>query len=216
MSTLRTITDFKSRLTGGGARNNLFEVSIPEFPVAARRSGAEWGKDTQETFQFMCKAAALPASSINEIPVPFRGRVMKVAGDRTFEPWTITVINDENFKLRTAFEYWVNAMSKSENNTGATDPGSYMTNAVVYQLGRGAGKIETKQNVEIAGGTAIKPLRTYLFRDIFPTEVSSIDVSYDQADSIEEFTVTFQVQYWIAGTDQDTGGAKDANGQVIR
>lgn len=216
MSTLRTITDFKSRLKGGGARNNLFEVSIPEFPEAARRAGAEWGKDTQETFQFMCKAAALPASTINEIPVPFRGRVMKVAGDRTFEPWTITVINDENFKLRTAFEYWVNAMSKSENNTGATDPGTYMKNAVVYQLGRGAGKAESNQNREIAGGTAIKPLRTYLFRDIFPTEVSSIDLSYDQSDSIEEFTVTFQVQYWIAGTDQETGGAKDANGQVIR
>lgn len=216
MSTLRTITNFKSRLAGGGARNNLFEVSIPEFPVAARRSGAEWGKDTQETFQFMCKAAALPASTINEIPVPFRGRIMKVAGDRTFEPWTITVINDENFKLRTAFEYWVNAISKSENNTGATDPGSYMTNAVVYQLGRGAGKIESKQNAEIAGGTAIKPLRTYLFRDIFPTEVSSIDLSYDQSDSIEEFSVTFQVQYWIAGTDQETGGAKDETGSVIR
>ena len=105
MSTLRTITDFKSKLIGGGARPNLFEVEIPAFPAAATASGASWGTASgaeAESFKFLCKAAAMPASNIAPIEVPFRGRTLKVAGDRTFDTWTVTVINDENFQLRTA------------------------------------------------------------------------------------------------------------------
>ena len=86
----------------------------------------------------MCKAAALPASNIAQIDVPFRGRIFKVAGDRTFDVWQITVINDEDFKIRTAFEEWMDQISKLDNNMGATDPSAYMTNATVYQLGRGS------------------------------------------------------------------------------
>ena len=106
MSTLRTISNFKSRLVGGGARPNLFEVDIPNLPVAA--GSAEW---PAETFKFLCKAANLPASNVNPIDVPFRGRILKVAGDRTIDPWTITVINDEDFRIRTALELWMNGIS---------------------------------------------------------------------------------------------------------
>lgn len=214
MSTLRTITDFKSRLAGGGARPNLFEVSIPSFPVSAAAAG--WASATED-FQFLCKTAALPASTISPIDVPFRGRILKVAGDRTFDVWTVTVINDENFKLRSAFEIWMNSISKLDNNTGATNPNSYTTNAVVHQLGRGAalGK-ESTANSAALGGSIIKPLRTYQFYGIFPTSITAIDLSYDSSDTIEEYSVEFQVQYWTAGNSQDTGGANDQTGILIK
>lgn len=213
MSTLRTISNFKSALAGGGARPNLFEVSMPSLPEAA--VGADWDKDTANTFNFLCKAAALPASNISPIDIPFRGRILKVAGDRTFDPWTITIINDEDFKIRTALELWMNGISKLDNNTGATNPTSYMTNAAVHQLGRGDKK-ESKQNYPSSGNTPADPLRTYMFFGIFPTNIGAIDLSYDSSDTIEEYTVEFQVQYWSAGSDQDTGGATDQNGTVVR
>ena len=112
----RTISDFKSRLVGGGARPNLFEVRMTDLPDFVD----DW---PSETFQFMCKAAALPASNIAAIDVPFRGRIFKVAGDRTIENWTVTIINDENFYIRTAMEAWMNGIAKLDNNTGATNPG---------------------------------------------------------------------------------------------
>ena len=211
MSTLRTITDFKTALQGGGARPNLFEVDIPNIPAVA--DGIDWDADT---FKFLCKAAALPASNVAPIDVPFRGRILKVAGDRTFDTWTVTVINDEDFKLRSAFELWMNGISKLDNNTGATQPSSYMANAIVHQLGRGADKgRHSTTNSDIAGGTAIKPLRTYMFNDIFPTNISQIDLSYDTGDTIEEYTVEFQVQYWTAGSGQVSGGATDQAGVSI-
>ena len=201
MSTLRTITQFKSKLVGGGARPNLFEVEIPSFPVAAGANAWRTG-DSQESdmFKFMCKAAQLPASNIAEIAVPFRGRTLKVAGDRTFDTWTITVINDENFLLRNAFEAWMQGISKNSNNTGATNPGDYMTYALVHQLGRGADRGASSSEASTsAGGTSIIPLKTYTFFDIFPTEISDIPLSYESTDVIEEYTVTFQVQYWEPG-----------------
>jgi hypothetical protein len=204
MATLRTITGFKERLAGGGARPNLFEVSIPAFPQSL---GINWDNESVRTMSFLCKAAALPASNLAPIEVPFRGRILKVAGDRTFDTWTVTVINDEDFKLRTAFEKWVNGLSKLDNNTGATNPASYMVNAEVFQLGRGAsgGKF-SKNNVTASDGASVTPLRTYKFYDIFPTNVSQIELSYDTSDTIEEFTVEFQVQYWTAGESSDQVG----------
>ena len=201
MSTLRTITQFKSKLVGGGARPNLFEVEIPSFPVAAGSNTWRTG-DSQESdmFKFMCKAAQLPASNIAEIAVPFRGRTLKVAGDRTFDTWTITVINDENFLLRNAFEAWMQGISKNSNNTGATNPADYMTYALVHQLGRGADRGASSSEASASvGGSAIVPLKTYTFFDIFPTEISDIPLSYESTDVIEEYTVTFQVQYWEPG-----------------
>ena len=177
----KTLSQFKSTLLGGGARPNLFEVELTTLPA-----GITWDP---ETFRYLCKAAALPASNIAQIDVPFRGRIFKVAGDRTFDVWQVTVINDEDFKLRTAFEEWMNQISKLDNNLGATDPSAYMTNATVFQLGRGSAK-NSKDNA----GSSNAVLKEYEFVDIFPTAVSAIDLSYDSSDSIEEFTVDFQVQ----------------------
>ena len=155
---------------------------------------------------FMCKAANLPASNVASIDVPFRGRTLKVAGDRTFDPWTLTIINDEDFKIRHAMEMWMNGISKLSNNTGASNPNAYMTDAYVYQLGRGsAGQIETTTAVPDAGQgriatTKANVLRSYRFYDIFPTAVSEIALGYDTENTIEEFTVEFQVQYFeVAG-----------------
>ena len=201
MSTLRTITAFKSKLQGGGARPNLFEVEIPSFPEAAGQNTWRTGENQEaDSFKFLCKAAQLPASNISPIDIPFRGRILKVAGDRTYEVWSTTIINDENFLIRDAFEKWIEGMSKNSNATGATNPSSYMTYALVHQLGRGADKgLGSTSNSDTLSGSAITPLKTYTFFDIFPTSVSAIDLSYDSSDAIEEYTVEFQVQYWEPG-----------------
>ena len=177
----KTISQFKSQLIGGGARPNLFEVELTTLPA-----GIAWPADN---FRYMCKAAQLPASVIANIDIPFRGRIFKVAGDRTIEPWSITIINDEDFRLRKAMEEWVDLIAKLENNLGATDPSAYMVNAKVFQLGRGSTP-SSKNNA----GDRNAVLREYEFIDIFPTNVSSIDLSYDSSDTIEEFVVDFQVQ----------------------
>ena len=137
----------------------------------------------------MCKAASLPASNVANIDIPFRGRIFKVAGDRTIDPWTVTVINDEGFKLRNAFEEWADLIAKLENNMGATNPEAYMVSAKVYQLGRGA----TPESMTNAG-TANSVLKEYEFYNIWPSTVAAIDLSYDSTDTIEDFTVDFQVQ----------------------
>ena len=93
----------------------------------------------RKEFKFLCKASNIPASNVGSIDVPFRGRIFKVAGDRTIDNWSITVINDENFDIRTAFETWHNHIAKLDNNSGATNPTEYMVDAKVYQLGRGYG-----------------------------------------------------------------------------
>ena len=184
MATSRTnksISDFKSALVGGGARPNLFEVELTTLP-----GGISWDADS---FRYMCKAAALPASVIANIDVPFRGRIFKVAGDRTIETWSVTVINDESFKLRNAFEEWMQQIAKLDNNLGATLPESYMTDATVYQLGRGA-----TTSSRDSQGNANAVLKEYKMQGIFPTNLAAIDLSYDTGDTIEEFTVEFQVQ----------------------
>lgn len=112
MAETRTLSEFKSRLAGGGARPNLFEVSIPSFPSSISEAWGPGIQDENGTFNFLCKAANLPASTVAQVNVPFRGRNLKVAGDRTFAPWTVTIMNDEDFKLRTAFERWSNVLSK--------------------------------------------------------------------------------------------------------
>lgn len=189
MARLKTISQFKSALKGGGARPNLFEVELTTLP-----SGISWDADI---FKYLCKAAALPASNIANIDVPFRGRIFKVAGDRTIDTWTVTIINDEDFKLRRAFEAWTELIAKLDNNLGATNPNAYMSNATVYQLGRGA-----QVNSTTSAGSDSSILAAYKFVDIFPTSVSNIDLSYDSGDTIEEFTVEFQVQSYeiISGT----------------
>ena len=210
MPQTRTLSQFKNRLAGGGARPNLFEVNIPSFPAAlGRRVWRNGGKRENGTFKFLAKAPQLPASTIAEVPVPFRGRILKVAGDRTFDTWTVTIINDEDFQLRTAFEQWMNVMSKLNDATGVTNPSSYMTDAYVTQLGRGRVAESTRNR---RGGRS-STLRNYKFFDVFPTEVSAIELSYDNTDQIEEFTVTFQVQYFTIGNALNRN--RGARGQVL-
>lgn len=211
MSTLRTITGFKERLAGGGTRPNLFEVSIPSLPQTL---GITWGREDAETFSYMCKAAAIPGSSINPIDVPFRGRTLKVQGDRTVNTWTVTIINDEDFRLHTAFMQWMNGMNKAENATGATSPSAYMVDAYVNQLGRGAdvGRFSNRNSATggAVGNAPIRPLRTFKLYDIWPSDVGELALSYESSDQIGEFTVEFQIQWVSAGE----GG--DQTGNIIR
>ena len=183
----RTLNDFKSRLTGGGARPNLFECEI-NFPSAA--SGEDIG--LPEYTRFLVKAANLPASTLSVIDIPFRGRNLKIAGDRTFDPWTITVINDTDFRIRNAFEKWMNYINKHEDNSGQTDPVSYQQTMKVYQLGR------AKVGENMQSDSEMPILKAYEFYGTFPTAISAIDLSYDSTDTIEEFTVDLQVQWWDA------------------
>jgi len=189
----KSISQFKSALIGGGARPNLFEVELTTLPA-----GIEWDA---ENFRFMAKAAALPAQNIAAIDVPFRGRIFKVAGDRTIDTWTVTIINDESFALRNAMEQWTEQIARLTNNLGATDPAAYMTNAKVFQLGRGSSK-----SSKDSSGSANAVLKEYEFIDIFPTTVGEIALSYDTGDTIEEFDVEFQVQSLnLTGTGSPNG-----------
>tara|TARA_B100002019_G_scaffold210747_1_gene183458 strand:- start:256 stop:945 length:690 start_codon:yes stop_codon:yes gene_type:complete len=181
-----TIDDFRAKLTGGGARPNLFEVELAFPPGLGEKDAVDKGK-------FMVKAANLPASNINVIDVPFRGRNLKIAGDRTFDVWTITVINDTDFMIRNAFERWMNAINKHDNATGEVTPGDYQTDMYVNQLGRA---VKGAEGTIDGAGTDVPILRKYKFHGVFPTNVSAIELSYDQTDSIEEFTIDLQVQWW--------------------
>ena len=188
---LRKITDFKSKLTGGGARPNLFEVVLA-FPTSVSPVNEN---EVLQKSRFLVKAAALPASTIAPVEIPFRGRILKVAGDRTFETWTITVINDTDFMIRSAMEKWMNTINKLEDASGITNPVDYQSDAVVHQLDRD-------------GST----LRSYKFKSIFPTNISTIDLSYETTDTVEEFTVEMQVLYWEAFK----GSSPSANGEDIQ
>ena len=183
---LRKITDFKSKLSGGGARSNLFECELA-FPPAVNVEGLN---DILNKARFLVKAANLPASNVAPIEVPFRGRVLKIAGDRTFDTWTITIINDTDFAIRSAFEKWMNTINRVSDNTGTTNPADYQADAFVFQLDR-------------SGET----LRKYKFYDVFPTQVAQIELSYD-AQGIQEFQVELQVLYWeaIKGNGANAGG----------
>ena len=164
------VDDMKAKLIGGGARPNLFKVTMafPSYVTA-----------NVELASYMCKATSMPASQIAAIEVPFRGRQLKVAGDRTFDPWSVTVINDTDFNVRNSFEQWMNGINQHKQNTGLTQPSSYMADMIVEQLDK--------------DGTTKK---TYNIRGVFPTNLGAIELSYETGDTIEEFEVKMQVQYW--------------------
>tara|TARA_R100000005_G_C4975509_1_gene187044 strand:+ start:32 stop:661 length:630 start_codon:yes stop_codon:yes gene_type:complete len=186
----RFLDNFKGRLSGGGVRANLFECEIA-FPSIVLPTGVT-ESNLQDKIKFLVKASALPASTINPISVPFRGRELKIAGDRTFEPWSVTVINDTDFSIRGAFERWINYMSKSLDNAGEVNPSIYQRDAWVYQLGRAPMQtaIDSAENIPV--------LRAYHMYGVFPTNVSPIPLSYADNSTIEEFTVDLQVQYFEA------------------
>ena len=168
------IDDFKAKLKGGGARPNLFKATI-NFPAYAQGD--------VEITSFMCKAAQLPSSVMAVVEIPFRGRQLKIAGDRTFESWSPTILNDTDFVVRNSMERWMNGINAHSANTGLVAPADYSADLVVEQLDRD----ETV-------------LKRYNFRGCFPTNISAIDLAYETNDAIEEFTVEFQVQYWESAT----------------
>ena len=177
----RNITEFRSRLAGGGARSNLFEVEIA-FPE-------ELGinlTDISDKVPFLDKAAEIPASNLGNIPVPYRGRVLPVAGDRTFDPWTVTIINDTDFLIRDAMERWSNSINDLQTAQGLVDPAAYQTRANVRQLGRSGDGPGKKEPV----------LRTYLFEGIYPNVVSSIPLDFGATDQIQEFQTTFNYLFY--------------------
>ena len=204
MATTKTLRDFKSKLAGGGARPNLFEASINSFPTAISEAWDNSSEAEGGAFKFLCKSTALPASNLGSIEIPFRGRTLKVAGDRTFDDWTVTIINDEDFRLRTAFERWSNVMSQLDDATGVTNPTSYMTDAFIQQLGRGP---EAGSATNNGGNSSI--LRSYKFFDVFPVTVGEIALSYDTTDALEEFDVTFRYQYYTVGSSGDSGASTE-------
>ena len=168
------VDDFKSKLVGGGARANMFKVTC-NFPSNAQGD--------VELSSFLIKGAQMPSSVVAPVPVLFRGRQLQLAGDRTFEPWTITIINDTGFEIRNAFERWMNGISEHNNNTGLSNPTDYQSDMIIEQLNKQG--VSTKQ---------------YDLRGCFPTNISAIDVNYDSENTIQEFTVELQVQYWESGT----------------
>jgi len=168
------VDDFKSKLRGGGARANLFRCTI-NFPVYA-------GGDAEET-SFLCKTAQLPQSQVGNFVVNFRGRELKMASERTFEPWTVTIINDTNFGVRDAMERWSNGINGHKSNSGLVNPIDYQTDLFVEQLDRDESVIK---RVDIRGA--------------FPETVGAISLSYDTKGEIETFDVTFAYQYWESNT----------------
>ena len=154
--------------------------------------------------RFLVKAAEIPAANIGNIPVPFRGRVLPVAGDRTFDPWTVTVINDAQFNIRDAMEQWSNLINDLQFDVGDINPADYQTKAEVFQLSRqdtgtGAGSASK-------GSRIIQTLRTYNFEGIYPNAVSSIPLDYGATDQIEEFQVTFNYLFWTSDLPGVAGG----------
>lgn len=168
------VDDFKAKLRGGGARPNLFKVTI-NYPAVA-------GGDTELT-SFLCETAQLPGSTIGVIPIPFRGRQLKVAGDRVFQPWTVSIINDTDFNVRNSMERWMNSINAHSANTGLTSPITYESDLIVEQLDR--------------DGSSLKK---YTLRGAFPTDLGAIDLSYADGDTIERFSTTFEYQYFDTDT----------------
>ena len=187
MGQLRSIIDFRTALQGSGARPNLFVVQMASLPNFDGISTVEWeNTEAPELFEFTCKAAALPASNIASIDVPVRGKTLKIPGDRTFDPWTVTIMNTEGFEIRKVFEQWMEYIAnQNEGYAESSNPSDYQTIATVKQLARDAD--QTKSSYA----------NKYKFEGIYPSNISAIDMSYDSTDTISEFTVEFQVQYWV-------------------
>ena len=173
---MANISDFKAKLAGGGARANQFKVTMP-FPGYASVGGEI------EELAFLCRATSIPSMEIASIPVPFRGRSIKIAGDRTIPDWSVTVYNDTNFKLRDAFERWQNGINNMSDNEGLTNPVDYQVDAFLDHLDR--------------NGNTIK---SYTLRGVYPINIAGIPLDYEEAGAIEQFEVSLAYQFFDART----------------
>lgn len=172
----RSIEDFKAVLQGGGVRPTMFQVELT-FPDSVVSDTTLMTNEST----FLVKSAALPASNVGVIEVPFRGRKLKVSGDRTFDPWSVTVTNDVSFGLRVAFEKWAEKIQNHNYALGSTSLSDYFSSAIVRQLDRDGSQ-----------------LRAYSFEGIWPSTVAEIGLDFDSTDAVEEYEVSFNVQYWNA------------------
>ena len=179
---MANIADFKAQMIGGGARPNQFrvELTFPSYvtlgPVAGARA------------QFLCKAAQLPASTIENLPVLYRGRPVNFAGERTFQPWTVSIYNDTSFGIRNSLEQWQSGIQNYNSTTGRTNPTDYQVDLQVHQLDRNGGII-----------------KTYKFVDAFPTAISAIGLDYEQQNAIEQFDVEFTYNFFTSETGAASG-----------
>ena len=172
---------------GQGVKPNMFSIDI-QWPAGNLVSGVPTDSTEKDLINILCKSAALPASNLGVIEVPFRGRTVKIAGDRTFDTWTATFFNDKDMKIRSYFEQWLESMNTHEGNYSPNfipnrETDGYMAEVRVKQL--------EKHGTE--GGQV---LREYTLKHAFPTNVSQIDLAYDSNDQVEEFTVEWQYSYW--------------------
>jgi len=217
------IDDFTTALVGDGARPNLFQISIPNMPLGLTNTTTGSNAATApRALQFLAKSAQLPGSTIATVPMYYFGREVKLAGNRTFADWTITVVNDENFLIRNSIEQWMNYINGNQTNVrsvpGAaggpsqigttTGLGPYTVDANVFQYSKfGNGTPTASQDAGVGA------LKAYKFVGMFPVDLSPIDLDWGSNDSVEEFTVTFAYQYWISDTTPTDTGASLVVGQ---
>jgi hypothetical protein len=184
------VQDFRAQMVTDGARPNLFQCTL-NFPTLAVNStpgtGFASGNGASTKFTFMCKTAQLPGSSVNQVPVFYFGRELKFAGNRTFPEWTVTVINDEDFVIRKAFEKWLSGINSHAGNLRnaafVQGDGGYQQDATVFQYGK-TGRV----------------LKKYNFVGLFPVDISPIELDWGANDTIEEYAVTFAYQWWESDT----------------
>jgi hypothetical protein len=179
---MANIADFKSQMIGGGARPNQFraELTFPAFVTLGAVAG--------QRAQFLCKAAQLPASTIETIPVLFKGRPVNFAGERTFQPWNVTIYNDTTFGIRNALEQWQSGIQNYDTTNGRVNPSDYQVDLSIHQLDR--------------NGAIIK---TYKFVDAFPTMIGAIGLDYEQQNAIEQFDVEFTYNFFTSATGASSG-----------
>lgn len=182
---MANISEFKAQMQGGGARPNQFrvELAFPNYVNSGRAVGQQ--------AQFLCKAAQLPASTVENIPVLYRGRPVNFAGERTFQPWTISVYNDTSFSIRNALEQWQQGVQNYDTSNGITNPLQYQVDLNVHQLDR--------------NGAIIK---SYKFFDAYPTNIGAVGLDFEQQNAIELFDVEFTFNYFTStgGSGLNAGG----------
>ena len=183
---MANLTSFKGKI-GYGVRPNLFMVQVTN--LESNLNDSDKVKGTDADFTFLCRSAGIPASTIGTVEVPFRGRVIKLPGDRTFESWTITVMADEDMSVRGYFEKWMEKLNKHENGAGYTE--DFASTLKVSQLARGTSTSDALKDPHSV-------VRSYDFYNAFPTNIAQIDLSYDNNNTIAEYTVEFQYDWWEA------------------